>query len=353
MTFRVSGAVRQVLLLSRQVAARSAQASISRSSGHAQLPFSSTSCVQSFLLSTEKQIRRKRNNDKRRCRKLWMFVPEDVISLNVGGVLYTTTRHTLGRDPDTLLAAVATGSLSPEEQLTIIAMPDGSFFVDRDGPLFSHILHFLRTDKLSLPDNFIDAARLKDEAEFFRCDRLSVLLSSQTGSRPRTALNGYPTILYETGGYITLGYRGTFAFGRDGQADVKFRKLHRILVCGRATLCREVFSDTLNESRDPGGPDDGERYTSRLYLKHQCLERACDLLAEKGFKLVATCCSGANGLAASNHPVLTSSGSSSQNDMMNYRNCGDFEEQRWAHYTEYVFFREPQSGFLTPSPRDL
>lgn len=54
---------------------------------------------------------------------------------------------------------------------------------------------------------------------------------------------------------------------------MKFRKLHRILVCGRVTLCREVFGDSLNESRDPGGPDDGERYTSRLYLKHQCLER--------------------------------------------------------------------------------
>lgn len=74
------------------------------------------------------------------------------------------------------------------------------------------------------------------------------------------------------GGFITLGYRGTFAFGRDGQADVKFRKLHRILVCGKATLCREVFADTLNESRDPDR-EGAERYTARLYLKHQCLER--------------------------------------------------------------------------------
>jgi hypothetical protein len=41
-------------------------------------------------------------------------------------------------------------------------------------------------------------------------------------------------------GSITLGYRGTFAFGRDGLADVKFRKLSRVLVCGRVALCREV-----------------------------------------------------------------------------------------------------------------
>jgi hypothetical protein len=41
-------------------------------------------------------------------------------------------------------------------------------------------------------------------------------------------------------GFITLGYRGTFAFGRDGLSDVKFRKLARIIVCGRVALCREV-----------------------------------------------------------------------------------------------------------------
>ena len=41
-------------------------------------------------------------------------------------------------------------------------------------------------------------------------------------------------------GYIVVGYRGTFAFGRD-MSDVKFRKLTRILVHGKSVLCREVF----------------------------------------------------------------------------------------------------------------
>lgn len=39
---------------------------------------------------------------------------------------------------------------------------------------------------------------------------------------------------------------------------------------------------------------------------------------------------------------------------MNHRNCGDYEEQRWAHYTEYVFYREPTGmGISTPSPREV
>lgn len=84
-------------------------------------------------------------------------------------------------------------------------------------------------------------------------------------------------------GYITVGYRGSFAFGSAGLADVKFRKLSRILVHGRVILCRDVFGESLNESRDP---DHGEsdRYTSRFFLKHSSLEQAFDCLQEAGFK---------------------------------------------------------------------
>ena len=34
-------------------------------------------------------------------------------------------------------------------------------------------------------------------------------------------------------GTVVIGYRGTFAFGKDGLSDVKFRKLTRILVHGK------------------------------------------------------------------------------------------------------------------------
>ena len=77
------------------------------------------------------------------------------------------------------------------------------------------------------------------------------------------------------------------AFGRDGLADVKFRKISRILVCGRVHLCREVFGETLNESRDP---DHGQtdRYTSRFFLKHTFLEQAFDMLGEGAFLMVSS-----------------------------------------------------------------
>ncbi|ODN01363.1 BTB/POZ domain-containing protein KCTD12 [Orchesella cincta] len=122
-------------------------------------------------------------------------------------------------------------------------------------------------------------------------------------------------------GYITVGYRGTFAFGRDGMSDVKFRKLARIIVCGRVALCREVFGENLNESRDPDrGPMD--RYTGRFFLKHLFLEQAFDNLQEAGFKCVASCGSGTSGGSAELKPGM------------------DPEESRWNHYNEFVFVRD-------------
>ena len=90
------------------------------------------------------------------------------------------------------------------------------------------------------------------------------------------------------GGYITVGYRGTFAFGRDGLADVQFRKLMRIIVCGKVSLCREAFKETLNESRDPDRGQ-GDRYTSRFFLKHNFLEQAFDMLLDVSHVTAIAC----------------------------------------------------------------
>lgn len=161
---------------------------------------------------------------------------------------------------------------------------------------------------------------------------------SPTSPRPSaTDLTGLPG----TAGTVVIGYRGTFAFGRDGMADVCFRKLTRILVHGKVSkpmgpmgtlqqgvviikvhpessgssmlmafsaphpihpqvnLCREVFGDTLNESRDPdrGGMD---RYSSRLFLKHTSLEQAFDMLLDQGFILAGSCASATSSSASGN-----------------------------------------------------
>uniref|UniRef100_A0A8C0JQU8 KCTD8/12/16 H1 domain-containing protein n=1 Tax=Canis lupus dingo TaxID=286419 RepID=A0A8C0JQU8_CANLU len=131
-------------------------------------------------------------------------------------------------------------------------------------------------------------------------------------------------------GFLTLGYRGSSAAARELQADARFRRVARILVCGRIALAKEVFGDTLNESRDPDRPP--EKYTSRFYLKFTHLEQAFDRLSEAGFHMVA-CNSSGSAAAASQ-----------------YR-----DDKVWSSYTEYIFFREfpapPTCGGSAPHPR--
>ncbi|CAF2406833.1 unnamed protein product [Rotaria sp. Silwood2] len=267
----------------------------------------------------------------------------DVIELNVGGVTYATTLGTLQQaEPESPLAIIST--LNTAEIRTIFGRDSKNrIFIDRDGVLFRYVLDYLRNKKLSLPENFAERDRLQVEADYYRLDSMSRTL---TQSRPNTSSNvkyinehmnnvtiGATTTMHpitpligsnfgprSNSGYIVVGYRGTFAFGRDGLADVKFRKISRILVCGRVHLCREVFGETLNESRDP---DHGQtdRYTSRFFLKHTFLEQAFDMLSEASFLMVGCAASGC---------------SSSTSELGKQT---DSEENRWLHYNEFVFYR--------------
>ncbi|XP_013399672.1 BTB/POZ domain-containing protein KCTD16 [Lingula anatina] len=256
-----------------------------------------------------------------------------IVELNVGGVLYSTTSTTLTRYPNSYLGKIFTG----RSEETLPRDSKGKYFLDRDGVLFRYVLDFLRNQRLVLPENFQEKERLKHEAEYFQLPELTKGIKhdvhddhedtmdhhSRIAMYSRMRINSLPAPLqrhWGSAGYITLGYRGTFAFGRDGLVDVKFRKLTRLLVCGRVSLLREAFGETLNESRDPDrGPDD--RYTGRFFLKHTFLEQAFDMLAEAGFHMASGMASGTNG--ADVKPGM------------------EIEESRWQHYTEFVFYREP------------
>ncbi|KAJ8349967.1 hypothetical protein SKAU_G00250970 [Synaphobranchus kaupii] len=195
-----------------------------------------------------------------------------------------------------------------------------------------------------------EKCRLQREAEFFQLHDLSKRLSpkvckedsiceeiSQGDPEEAAVLSGLggssmestrlvpsvsstntrsPSLEARKSGYITIGYRGSYTIGRDIQTDAKFRRVARITVCGKTALAKEVFGDTLNESRDPDRPP--ERYTSRYYLKYNFLEQAFDKLTEVGFHMVA-CSSTGTCAYASNDPN---------------------EDKVWTSYTEYVFCRD-------------
>ncbi|NP_001034194.1 potassium channel regulatory protein isoform 1 [Mus musculus] len=96
---------------------------------------------------------------------------QDLVTLNVGGRIFTTRPSTLKQFPASRLAGMLDGR--DQEFKTV----DGQIFVDRDGALFSFILDFLRNHELLLPSDFADHHRLQREALFYELDSLVDLLS--------------------------------------------------------------------------------------------------------------------------------------------------------------------------------
>ncbi|NXE96366.1 KCD12 protein, partial [Menura novaehollandiae] len=271
----------------------------------------------------------------------------DIIELNVGGQVYITRHPTLVSVPGSLLWEMFT----QKSTRSLARDSKGRFFVDRDGFLFRYILDYMRDQQLVLPEHFPERSRLQREAEYFMLPELVKMLAPKLSKQnslgddpcqsdpeepspsaePARSLAPAGAALPIAGaggpaggtagaegrraGFITIGYRGSYTLGRDSQTDAKFRRVARIMVCGKTSLAKEVFGDTLNESRDPDRPP--ERYTSRYYLKFTFLEQAFDKLADAGFHMVAC---NSTGTCAFAHDQT--------------------DDRIWTSYTEYVFYRE-------------
>uniref|UniRef100_A0A8C0ZPI7 Potassium channel regulatory protein n=1 Tax=Castor canadensis TaxID=51338 RepID=A0A8C0ZPI7_CASCN len=95
----------------------------------------------------------------------------ELVTLNVGGKIFTTRLSTMKQFPASRLARMLAGK---DQEFKMI---DGQIFVDRDGVLFSFILDFLRTHQLLLPSGFSDYLRLQREALFYELDSLVDLLN--------------------------------------------------------------------------------------------------------------------------------------------------------------------------------
>ncbi|XP_030068700.1 BTB/POZ domain-containing protein KCTD16 isoform X1 [Microcaecilia unicolor] len=263
----------------------------------------------------------------------------DVVELNVGGQVYFTRHSTLIGVPHSLLWKMFTPKRDTANDLVKDAK--GRYFIDRDGFLFRYVLDFLRDKQVVLPDHFPEKGRLKREAEYFQLPDLVKLLAPDDvkqspddhchsdyeevsqGSDTRVCPPASLLPPDRKWGFITVGYRGSCTMGRESQADAKFRRVPRILVCGRIALTKEVFGETLNESRDPDRAPD--RYTSRFYLKFKHLERAFDMLSECGFHMVAC------------NSSVTASFINQYTD-----------DKTWSSYTEYVFYRGLSRRWSSP-----
>ena len=97
-----------------------------------------------------------------------------MITLNVGGTIYTTSIETLTRYPDSMLGTMF--KTQHEDSGTRLDPSNkdehGRFVIDRDGPMFRFVLNFLRVSKLILPKDFKELDLLREEAEFYQIEPL-------------------------------------------------------------------------------------------------------------------------------------------------------------------------------------
>ena len=97
------------------------------------------------------------------------------IVLDVGGTHYSTSRSTLTKYPESMLGVMFSG----RHDLETMQCKDGSFFIDRDGIHFRHILNYLRNGEEVvefIPKSPDVLSELVCEAKFYQLDGLASLL---------------------------------------------------------------------------------------------------------------------------------------------------------------------------------
>ncbi len=84
------------------------------------------------------------------------------VHIDVGGQIYTSSLETLTRYPDSKLGKLFNGTIP-----IVLDSLKQHYFIDRDGHLFRHILNFMRSSRLLLPDSFDEYEALYEEARYY------------------------------------------------------------------------------------------------------------------------------------------------------------------------------------------
>lgn len=229
---------------------------------------------------------------------------QKIIRLRIsGGRVIETFAYVLCKDEESLFS-----ELAKNQSYIDCAHRDGRLI----RLLVDSLRRYSRKEKILFtpPEDFDEWRQLIAEAKYWRLSGLERVFQNASS----------------ISNTITVAYHGTLTVGKQGHTatDINFRRIHRILISGKAWACREVFGKHLNETRDAN--TDGNRYTSRFYLIHTFLEQAFDALAAHRYKLIT--CSNNNPNLSNNTPKYS----------RNPNKLND-NENKFLHYCQFVFIK--------------
>lgn len=148
------------------------------------------------------------------------------VKLNVGGTVFTTTKSTLSKDPDSFLARLSSPLPSnvgnnghSSSTLGSDCDHQNAFLIDRDPHYFGPVLNFLRHGKLVMDKNLSEEGVL-EEAEFYNVKNLILLIKERIKKRDQGRGGG-----------------GGLGFGSNGEGQ---QNVYRILECFERELTNMV-----------------------------------------------------------------------------------------------------------------
>ncbi|GIY54281.1 hypothetical protein CEXT_685981 [Caerostris extrusa] len=189
------------------------------------------------------------------------------VHIDVGGSIYTSSLETLTKHPDSRLARMFNGSIP-----IVLDSLKQHYFIDRDGKMFRHILNFMRTNNLSLPDDFTELELLYEEAKFY--DIPAMVRQIEQLKRER----GYDN----PGEFRCLALNVSPDLGE------------RIVISGERALVEEIFPEigqTLMDARSSVAWNQDSKHVIRFPLNGYCKLNSLQTivrLLNGGFRILAS-----------------------------------------------------------------
>ena len=190
----------------------------------------------------------------------------DTITLNIGGNIFVTTKTALSREKLSFLCDI--------EKKASLRDSENRIFVDRDGNLFEHILRYLETGVLHLPETFHDFTRLQIEAKYYKLTYLSTLIENyKRNANSRRAI----------GTYITITTHANYKIICRDLTETAFHRIASMTIAGHVQSCKLVFGNHLCMDRDSNIEQD--RYSCRMILKNLSISSAFEVLQKHNYAL--------------------------------------------------------------------